>query len=69
MRTGYIRILIIITTIVMIMLFGMSACGTSDNTDTGNIVYMLESSHEVDGRQGIAWEEGRYSEAETHVYV
>jgi len=42
------------------MVFGMSACGTSDNTDTGNTVYTLESSHEVDGRQGIAWEEGRY---------
>ena len=29
----------------------MSACGTS---------YSLESSHEVDGRQGIAWKDGRY---------
>jgi hypothetical protein len=29
----------------------MSACGTG---------YSLESSHEVDGRQGIAWENGRY---------
>ena len=44
----------------MIMVFGMSACGTSDNTDTDNTVYTLESSHEVDGRQGIALDEGRY---------
>ena len=44
----------------MIMVFGMSACGTSNNTDTGNTVYTLESSHEVDGRQGIALEEERY---------
>ena len=44
----------------MIMVFGMSACGTSDNTDTDNTVYTRESSHEVDGRQGIALDEGRY---------
>ena len=59
-RTGYRRILIIIQAVAMIMVFGMSACGTSDNTDTDNTVYTRESSHEVDGRQGIALDEGRY---------
>ena len=42
---------LIITASVIIMVLVMSACGTS---------YSLESSHEVDGRQGIAWKDGRY---------
>lgn len=45
-----IRILLI-TASVIITVLAMSACGTG---------YSLESSHEVDGRQGIAWENGRY---------
>lgn len=46
----------------MIMIFCMSACETKpaveDTADT--YIYTLESSHEVDGRQGIAWENGLY---------
>ena len=43
--------LLLITASVIITVLAMSACGTG---------YSLESSHEVDGRQGIAWENGRY---------
>ena len=39
---------LLITASVIITVLAMSACGTG---------YSLESSHEVDGRQGIAWEE------------
>ena len=67
------KILTIITVSLMVV-SGMSACGTKaadDNTSASNTstasststdsnTYTLESAHEVDGRQGVAWEGGLY---------
>ena len=52
-----IRILLI-TASVIITVLAMSACGTG---------YSLESSHEVDGRQGIAWENGSFDAEVNHI--
>ena len=42
-----------VITASLIMVFGMSSCANTNQ-------YTLDSSHEVDGRQGIAWEDGLY---------
>ena len=46
----------------ILLILGMSACGSKPKTDTTihTYKYTLDSSHEVDGRQGIAWESGLY---------
>lgn len=57
----HIKILSILV-VSMIMIVAMSACKSNqaaDNTAETNS-YTLNSSHEVDGRQGVAWENGLY---------
>lgn len=46
---------------LMVPALGMSACSSGgDKADTDSRVYVPESSHAVDGRQGIAWEKGTF---------
>lgn len=52
---------IVIISLLIALALGMSACGKmKEEEDMDSAVYTLESSHEVDGRQGIAWENGLY---------
>ena len=62
MRTDK-RILLIAVTVMLAA--GITACASKPADEEGSAepvetVYTLESSHAVDGRQGIAWEGGRY---------
>ena len=62
MRTDK-RILLIAVTVMLAA--GITACASKPADEEGSAepvetVYTLESSHAVDGRQGIAWEDGRY---------
>ena len=43
----------------LVLALALGGCGTSEETDQ-EAVYTLASSHEVDGRQGVAWEDGIY---------
>ena len=44
----------------VILVCGMGACSAKPAPDQTAGTYTLASSHEVDGRQGIAWEDGLY---------
>ena len=54
--------LAIVSVISLAMILGMNACAIKPKTDKADnaYTYTLDSSHEVDGRQGIAWEDGLY---------
>ncbi|MBE6039629.1 MAG: hypothetical protein E7219_01560 [Clostridiales bacterium] len=55
------RLLTLVIAALMVPAFGMSACSSgSGEADTKERVYVPVSSHAVDGRQGIACEEGMY---------
>ena len=43
----------------LVLALTLSGCGASDEI-AQEIAYTLTSSHEVDGRQGVAWENGLY---------
>ena len=55
----------LITALSVMLAVGITACASKPADEEGSAkpvetVYTLESSHAVDGRQGIAWEDGRY---------
>ena len=55
------KILTGVIAIAVIMVFVMSSCSANEKKDNNErAVYTLSSSHAVDGRQGIAWEDGLY---------
>ena len=59
---------IVLAALTMMLAFALSGCGAGETEQTDQTeqetdqtaVYTLASSHAVDGRQGIAWEDGLY---------